>query len=216
MGTASATTWIVEEGDSIQAAINAADPCGTIEVHSGTYNENVNVNKQLILMGIDTGGSGNAITLSSDGITLEGFNATNSGSWNNGGIKVTFSNNNTIKGNTASNNYNGIHLWSSQNNKIYLNNFIDNTENVASSSSTNYWKLTEPITYQYNDIEYTNYLGNYWDDYTGSDADGDGIGDTSYVIPNDNNDNYPLMEPWGITLHQQILTPKPQLIHTQA
>ena len=40
---------------SIQAAIDAADPGDTIEVHSGTYNENVNVNKQLILMGADTG-----------------------------------------------------------------------------------------------------------------------------------------------------------------
>ena len=42
---------------------------------------------------------------------------------------------------------------------------------------------------------YTNYLGNYWDDYTGTDADGDGIGDTPYSIDFD-KDNYPLMESW--------------------
>jgi len=52
------------------------------------------------------------------------------------------------------------------------------------------------ITYMYEGKTYTNYTGNYWDDYTGTDADGDGIGDSSYSIPNDNDDNYPLMKPF--------------------
>jgi len=39
--------------------------------------------------------------------------------------------------------------------------------------------------------------GNYWSDYTGVDADGDGIGDTPYVIDENNTDRYPLMNPWG-------------------
>ncbi|HEC89266.1 MAG TPA: hypothetical protein ENI44_01640, partial [Thermoplasmatales archaeon] len=76
----------------------------------------------------------------------------------------------------------------------YLNNFIDNAYNVYSSDSSNIWNSTSLITYTYNGNTYTNYLGNYWSDYTGSDTDGDGIGDTPYIIPNDNNDSYPLME----------------------
>ena len=38
--------------------------------------------------------------------------------------------------------------------------------------------------------------GNYWNDYTGTDADGDGIGDTPYVFTG-GQDNYPLMTPFN-------------------
>jgi len=109
------------------------------------------------------------------------------------------SNNNLITGNNASSNYYGIHLENSSNNKIYLNDFINNDDNVHSENSTNIWNSTEKIAYTYNGSQYTNYLGNYWGDYSGSDADRDGIGDTPYSIDSD-NDNYPLMEPFEVYL----------------
>ena len=81
----------------------------------------------------------------------------------------------------------------SSNNKLYMNNFMDNIDNTHSELSTNLWNSTSKITYTYNGNTYTNYLGNYWDDYMGSDANGDGLGDTPYNIDSE-SDNYPLMD----------------------
>jgi parallel beta-helix repeat protein len=106
-----------------------------------------------------------------------------------------YSNSNIIANNILSGNDGCcIVLDLSSNNKIYLNNFMNNRENVRSSDSTNIWESPSKITYSYKGSTYTNYLGNYWNDYTGSDADNDGIGDTPYSIDSD-KDNYPLMQP---------------------
>jgi len=107
--------------------------------------------------------------------------------WNN------CSNNYVINNTISNNDCDSIHFEYSSRNIIYTNDFINNGNNVASYGSTNIWNSTSKITYTYNGKTYTNYLGNYWSDYTGSDADGDGIGDTPYSIDGD-RDYYPLME----------------------
>ena len=142
--------------------------------------------------------TGNNASNNGDGISLytssnnniTGNHASNN---NKSGIWLRSSSNNTITGNNVSNNEHGIYLHDFSNNLVYLNNFINNTDNVHTSDSTNIWNSTEKITCRYNRTTYESYLGNYGDDYTGSDTDGNGIGDTSYSI-NLEKDNYPLMK----------------------
>ncbi len=103
------------------------------------------------------------------------------------------SNGDLIEGNYFCDNFRGMTLYSSDNNLIYNNNYFNNTCNVVSIESANTWNSPSKLTYTYKGGRYRNYLGNYWDDYTGIDADGDGIGDTPYPI-NSDNDNFPLRE----------------------
>lgn len=79
---AGAEKIVVGPGDRIQEAINRSMPGDLIEVQSGTYYENLIVNKTLTLSGVDTGGGkpvidapvrGSAATLGEDKIWFEGF-----------------------------------------------------------------------------------------------------------------------------------------------
>jgi parallel beta-helix repeat protein len=102
------------------------------------------------------------------------------------------SSNNVISNNIVENNSSdGIYLgFSSYNNVIFHNNIVNNT-NQAYDAGANYWDDGYPSG------------GNYWSDYTGVDENhgenqnipgSDGIGDTPYNIPGDNNrDRYPLV-----------------------
>lgn len=124
----------------------------------------------------------------------------------NEGIWIFSSSNNTIYGNSmanngfgiqllteCSNNYihgnnitaNGLGIWlvRSSNNNIFHNNFINNGVQVNSYKSTNTWDDGHPSG------------GNYWSNYTGVDADWDGMGDTSHIIDVNNTDRYPLIAP---------------------
>lgn len=101
----------------------------------------------------------------------------------NGGIHLLASSNNTITLNMLSNNAVGLGLDRSDNNCIYNNNFMNNTQQVYSNNSTNIWDGGSIKG------------GNYWSDYTGADNNGDGIGDTPYIIDENNKDNYPLIYP---------------------
>jgi len=119
--------------------------------------------------------------------SISGNNITANDSY---GIQLYGSSNNSISGNTVANNYGGIWLSDSSNNTIYHNNFIDNGKQVDNYASTNVWDDGYPSG------------GNYWSDYSDVDEKSgpnqdqpgsDGIGDTPYVIDENNQDNYPLI-----------------------
>jgi len=130
-----------EDYSRIQDAIDNASTGDTILVDRGTYYENVNVTKQLIMRGIgmpvvDARGSGSAITLSADGIRLEGFTATGVGAYLEAGIKIT-SNNNTLIGNIVHSNILGIYLDSSSSNILRDNTAHNNDRGIQLKSSSN-------------------------------------------------------------------------------
>lgn len=47
--------------------------------------------------------------------------------------------------------------------------------------------------------------GNYWSDYNGTDSNGDGIGDTPYLIDANRTDFYPLIAPFNITTAPNLM-----------
>jgi parallel beta-helix repeat protein len=156
------------------------------------------------------------------GINLRHYSSTNKVnnnilSGNTDGIRVVSSSDNIITRNKVINNGgDGIYLGKmegypgSHNNRIYLNDFINNTNNVYSSSfSTNIWNSTSPLSYTYNGTTFTNYLGNYWDDYSDVDTDNNGIWDNPYTTSGD-KDWYPLKE--GFENYFAPTSPQPSTI----
>jgi len=149
---AAATTWYVDDDGGagvdftkIQDAVDAASSRDTIIVYNGTYYENVNINKQLTLEGIDmpvvnAGWSGSAIDVGADGCTVDGFYVT--GGWY--GIAVE-SNNNLIKNNIASGTGDGISLSDSSNNNITGNTILNNNHKGIDLHYSNNNNITNNI-----------------------------------------------------------------------
>jgi parallel beta-helix repeat protein len=133
---------------------------------------------------------------------------------NNGyDIFIKDSSDNKLSNNIFNNNSNtSIILKNSSTNKIFQNNFKDNEIAI----------IIETSSYN-NTIFHNNFLnagymhaqdfgnnlwynistkeGNYWDDNKGYDYNYDGIGDNSYKIyGNKNQDNYPLIQPFNFGL----------------
>jgi len=121
---ASKTIWVDDDfvddppnhkWDTIQEGVDDADNGDTVYVFSGTYYENVVVDKTIDLEGenpfdtiIDGGGSGDVVRMTEFQVTLKNFTITNSGFFpSDAGIKPE-SGRNIIVGNNVSSNGNGI------------------------------------------------------------------------------------------------------------
>ena len=100
------------------------------------------------------------------------------------GLSTGTTDNSIYENNIQSNNH-GIDVHEASNNRVYHNNFTSNTVQIS------FWLSTEINIWDNGDV------GNYWSDYNGTDANGDGIGDSQYVINANNTDRYPLMTPFN-------------------
>ena len=187
----------------------------------GSFN---NIIKNAIQGDLNLKGSSNIITNNS--FTTLSLTSANSNTVNNNTFSSLFlyvSSNNTIFGNTARGpanygilmssgsgnvfygnyigDYNatsfagrsygcGVDIGSmAKNNIFYHNNFVNNYQNLMHNwytgmSNKNAWDNGEE--------------GNYWSNYNSVDANGDGIGDTPFLIDHINVDHHPLMAPFDI------------------
>ncbi|UCG69952.1 MAG: right-handed parallel beta-helix repeat-containing protein, partial [Thermoplasmata archaeon] len=114
---------------SIQAAVDDAGNGYTIFVYSGSYFENLIVDKSLILMGenrdttIINGSQGDdIIAVNSNSVTISGFTVTGGTGPSDAGIQLTNVQNCIINNNKVLNNTRDIFLWDSHKNEISNNN----------------------------------------------------------------------------------------------
>jgi len=171
-----------------------------LEESSGNYISGNNITRNYNHAGIALAWSsyntisGNEITNNTIGISLydnsnNNWVSENDITSNKRGIHLEHSNDNTFSENDITSNKRGLYLtFMPSGNRFYHNNFENNTQNVESwePDYTNFWD---------NGVE-----GNYWSDYKdrypeAKELDDSGIWDTPYVIDENNQDNYPLVNP---------------------
>ncbi|MHC4707070.1 MAG: right-handed parallel beta-helix repeat-containing protein [Planctomycetota bacterium] len=126
------------------------------------------------------------------------------------GMILSYSNKNTIwrnvckwngdplGGYTSPNIGYSISVVQSSNNRFCLNSLSSNSHGNAYvyGGSGNIWNSSTKLSYRYSGSAqtYKSYIGNYYGDYTGSDANGDGIGESTYT-GDGMTDGYPLKGP---------------------
>ena len=103
--------------------------------------------------------------------------------------------NNTVVGNNISQHDYCIVIWgNSSYNSFYMNNFQEYTKSPLKEYTE------EPFSgVGIGNCFYNGTTGNYWSNFTGTDDNLDGVGDTPYIIDEYNQDNYPLMNPVDIS-----------------
>jgi parallel beta-helix repeat protein len=155
-----------------------------VSSHNNKVNENIITKNNLAIYLCSNSSSNsifrNVITANGLGIHIGGDN-----------LGLTDTVGNIITENNITNNDLGVYTEYCGINTIHHNNFINNTEQWDDVGFTP-WPITLPISISIWD---DGREGNYWSDYTGTDNDGNGVGDTPYILNENNQDNYPLMKP---------------------
>jgi nitrous oxidase accessory protein len=172
----------IESDDCTLENVLVADARRNIYIYGGSGNTIKNSiiatvwqnHEGITISGTDNTVCGNTIISSSDTI---GYGVVLVGSGTTG---------NEIVGNEIRNFQYGIYVFSANNNDIYYNNFLNNdTHAFTFLTSPNYNNWDDGGTFG----------GNFWGGAACADSDGDGMGDSPYIIGTGESDNYPLCCP---------------------
>jgi len=130
------TIYVPDTYDTIQKAVDAANPYDTIIVRTGIYRESIFINKTLTLIGkdrnatiIDGSRTGNVVRIRGSDVTIKNFTIRNSGDGQNpddSGIFLFRAVRTTIRNNILINNHIGAHLRQGSNNTLLIDNIILN------------------------------------------------------------------------------------------
>ncbi len=199
----------------IQYAIDNASNGDTIFVYSGTYYENVVVDKTINLVGehLNTttiiGDVTDTIWMTGNSACIKGFTIRDNKS-QGAGIRLTWDHHVVENCNIFGVKY-GILITSSSSNLITNCTFRNNEYGIIITGCKCARGSTNSIIYHNNFInndvqardEWSNIwnskTGNYWSDYAGNDENNDGIGDVPYNISGGFNKDYaPIMKPIDI------------------
>ena len=107
---------------------------------------------------------------------------------------------NIIVGNNITNSANqGVYFGCSDENSLHHNNFINNKQQATEQHEVYWWATQNNTYYSERNVWDNGEEGNFWSDYSGTDGNGDGIGDTPYSVYENYTDRYPLMVPFDIS-----------------
>ena len=122
----------------VQDAIDAASPGDTVNIYKGYFTENVVISKSIILIGedvdettIDADDSGDVISITTNNVTVQNLNITNSGATGvpdfDSGIDIRNHSQIQLIGNNIHHNKYGIHIEDARGNEISNNSIDSNT-----------------------------------------------------------------------------------------
>ncbi|WP_342678473.1 NosD domain-containing protein [Methanofollis sp. UBA420] len=158
-------------------------------------------------------GGGEAIVLSGDHNLLRDNVVSNAYH----GMRISTTNS-TITNNTCVHTDSRSIMTNSGGNAFYLNDLLEKSGKPgvkhksweSTGSANNTVRTPEEVDYIYKGTLHHGYLGNYYFDYEGVDADGDGVGDTPYDASADDHDFYPLIGPLE---NYEVLPPMQEIVH---
>ena len=137
-----ATIYVPDDYATIQAAVAAASSGDAIIVRAGTYTENIVVNKGYLTITSEEGAGVTTIQAANpgnhviyvgnvNGVKISGFTIRGATAEGKGGISLERAGTSEIMGNILSQNWAGVGLLNSYNNKIHRNSFSGNTYGIG-------------------------------------------------------------------------------------